>query len=312
MGNSSSATVSNITTDVSKNILKALQTSQTDVSVQQQIVGKCDTNVIQTLSKAYTDCLINRYDHWSTDDLIKVCSVYTSLCKMSNIDLDSNLNMTNLTTATDSVKQKVSTAVSNTLSQYGGDESNQYITNITDTMNETTTKIVSQLNSDTNIKQTVDLDAVHGEFISMDTSLDIITKTLQSTESFQSNVIKISNIITQTADNANTAYTTLLILFGIVALAGLLISIIMTLKRSSGMHDFFMRMLPAFTWFILSVLVTVIHILAKPGYVSYKDVNGDKHLSRSKLFFALMGYYVGFFLIILIVYKIKQRNKMIY
>ena len=42
-----SNTVSNITKSVAKNILTALQNSQTNINNQQKIYGKCDTKTIQ-------------------------------------------------------------------------------------------------------------------------------------------------------------------------------------------------------------------------------------------------------------------------
>jgi NADH:ubiquinone oxidoreductase subunit 6 (subunit J) len=308
MGNSSSATISNITNTTAKNILSALQRSQTNANVQQQIYGVCDTELVQSLSKQYTDCLLKYFDYWSPDDLIEICSVYTDICKMSNIDMNSSLNMTNLTQADASIKQEIKQSVSNTLSQYGGNNSDQYISNITDASDTISTKIVEDLVNSGDIIQSINLNATSGNFISMDSSINVINKSLQSIDVFQKNVTSISNIITQTADNSHNTYTIFLILFGIIAISGIMISIIMTLRRSSGIDDFFNRMMPSFIWLILSLLVTVIHIIAKPGYVSFTDKDGNKQLNQTKLFYTLFGYYVVLFLIIFTIYKIKQKK----
>lgn len=310
MGNSSSATISNITNTTAKNILSALQRSQTNANIQQQIYGVCDTELVQSLSKQYTDCLLKRFDDWSPDDLVEICSVYTDICKMNNIDMNSTLNMTNLTQADASVKQEVKQAVHNTLSQYGGTNSDQYINNATDASDTIATNIVSELVNSGDLIQKINLNATSGSFISMDSSINVINKSLQSNDVFQKNVTSISNIISQTADNESNTYVTFLIVLGIIAISGIMISIIMTLKRSSGIDDFFNRMMPSFIWLILSLLVTVIHIIAKPGYVSFTDKDGNKQLNKTKLFYVLLGYYVGLFLIIFTIYKIKQRNKM--
>jgi hypothetical protein len=311
MGNSSSSSISNITNTTSKNILSALQRSQTYVNIQQQITGVCDTDTIQSLSKLYTDCILDNYNYkdWTPDDVIEVCSVYTDICKMNNIDMNTVLNITNLVESDTSVKQEVKTAIKNTLSQYGGTKTNKYIDNVTNTSDTITDNILTELSSSLNVIQKIDLNAVSGSFISVKSSQKIINKSLQSNSTFQQNVTSISNIITQTSDNVSNTYIVFLILFGIVALIGIMISIIMTLRRSSDISDFFRRMAPSFIWLILSVLVTVIYILSKPGYVSFDDKDGNKKLNKIKFFFSMMGYYVGIFLILIVYKKIKQRNK---
>ena len=313
MGNlfsqSSSATVKNINDSISKNIFTALQQSSNVINAQQQISGKCDTEAIQNLSKNYTKCILENVDNFSTDEVLDLCSVFTSVCKMSDIDLSSNLNVDMLGEVTDKVKQSTKDAVNNTLSQYGGKKTDQYITNITNSMDSIITNIISELTTNTDLQQTVDLRNYGGEFISFKTSLNVINKSIQDNTVIQENVSNISNIISQTADNQSTIYRSLLIMFLMVAMSGIMISIIMTLRRSSDLGDFLSRMLPYIVWVLLSILVTVIHVLLMPDYTSYYDKDGVKNLDNKKLFFTLLGYYLAFYLIIFLVYKISQRNK---
>lgn len=309
-----SNTVSNITKSVAKNILTALQNSQTNVNNEQKIYGKCDTETIQLLSKYYTDCLLkfsdnSKYPKFTDDNVLDICSTYTSMCKMNNIDMNSVLNVTGLTEATEEIKQKTKNAVSNTLSQYGGDGTDKYINSISDSMDIITDSIVSNLNTTNNIRQEINLNAVSGSFISIDTSLNVINNILQSNNTFQDNISKISTIITQTNDNQNNIWISVLIMLGIIVMSIIMIYIIMTLKRSSDVYDFFRRMMPVFIWVILSTVVTIIHILFKPGYVSFIDKDNIKQLNKNKLFFVLLGYYISFYIIISVVMYIINKNK---
>ena len=88
MGGTTSSTVDNINSSISNNIMTSIQKSQTNINVQQNISGTCDTEIIQNLSTKYTDCIIGMADKFPSDKVLDICSVYTTMCKMNDIDLN--------------------------------------------------------------------------------------------------------------------------------------------------------------------------------------------------------------------------------
>ena len=70
MGGTTSSTVDNINSSISNNIMTSIQKSQTNINVQQNISGTCDTEIIQNLSTKYTDCIIGMADKFPSDKVL--------------------------------------------------------------------------------------------------------------------------------------------------------------------------------------------------------------------------------------------------
>lgn len=308
-GSSSKQTVENITSNISKSILNALQKSQTSATLRQQVSGKCDTDVIKSISEAYTSCIIDFVDDLTPDDLLDACSLYTSICTMSDIDLSANLNIDTLTNQNAKVIQEIKTDIGNTLSQYGGSKTDQYIKNITDNVTEVVAEVVQKLKNDKNAQQTIDLNAVQGKFISMKSSLKSISKTIQDNSVMSKNITAIDNIISQTSFNESSIFKTVLYITILIIVTGFLISTVMTLQRSTSLTDFFYRILPVLIYFVLVAIITIIHYLAKPGYVSFYDKKGKKILDNKKLFLYLMLYYIILGVIIFVITRLISNFK---
>lgn len=310
MGNGpSKQTIETITSNISKTILNAFQNSQASTTVKQQVSGKCDINTVKSISESYTSCIISNIDKFDTDDLLDVCSVYSSICTMSDIDLSATININTLKTQDSTIKQEIETNVRNTLFQYGGSKTDQYIKNITDNISNIVDSIIEKLQNNNIIQQEINLNAVQGKFISLKTSLKTISETIQKDNIMSNNISDIANTITQISLNDNSIYNTTLSIAILIIFSGILISIVMTLKRSDNLTDFFYRILPILIYFVLATIITIIHILTKPGYVSFYDKNGKKILDKRKLFLYLMLYYFMLGIIIFVVNRIYKRKK---
>ena len=82
----------------------------------------------------------------------------------------------------------------------------------------------------------------------------------------------------------------------------------MILKRSKDFTDFFYKILPVLVYVVLVTAITIIHILAKPGYVCLYNKYGEKIIDKRKLFLYLILYYFILGVVILIVNRITKKN----
>ena len=212
MGGTTSQTISNINTSISKNILNSLQKQQNNINISQQVSGYCDTDKIKQISSDYVKCITDTtiQQQWpNQDDLLKICGVITSQCKMNDININSVINLTNIEKQENVVKQSVTTAIKNTLTQYGGSKADQYITQATKSVSTTTDNIIQQLTSNQSIKQTISTIDGSVSVISLDLSVNIVNNVLQKDSNLQSAVTSISNSISQVEiDNESSIFTT--------------------------------------------------------------------------------------------------------
>ncbi len=67
-------------------------------------------------------------------------------------------------------------------------------------------------------------------------------------------------------------------------------------------------LLPVLVYVVLVTAITIIHILAKPGYVCLYNKCGEKIIDKRKLFLYLILYYFILGVVILIVNRITKKN----
>jgi hypothetical protein len=310
MGNDpSKQTIENINSNISSTILKALQKSQTNSSLQQQVTGKCGVGRIKSLSKGYTDCIVRLIDKYEPDSVLNICSLYSESCKMNDIDLKAIINVKAIKNQDANSIQEIKTNITNTITQTSGTQIDQLVSNINDNISEVVSIIIQELKTDNNISQELDLDEVKGEYISMKTTLDTISNVVQKNKIISENVSKITNIISQTSLNDNSTIQTMIYTSIVILIAGFLISVIMTLKRSNGISDFFYRILPVIIFFVLASIITIIHVLTKPSYISFKDKDGIDVINKQKLLLYMALYYFIIVIIIVIVNKFITIKK---
>jgi hypothetical protein len=312
MGNDpSKQTIENINSSISSNILKALQKSQINSSLQQQVTGKCDSQRIKDLSEGYTQCIVEFIDEKTPDDLLRDCSIFSEMCRMTDVDLKAIINVKSLTTQDASIIQEIKTNIANTLTQASGPDTDQLVSNINNNISRIVSEIVQELKSNNNISQIVDLDGIKGSYISMNTTLNTISKAVQKDEIISENVTKISNIISQTSINENSLLTTAIYIALMILIAGFLISIIMTLNRSNGIVDFFYKILPFIIFFVIIAIIIIVHVLANPAYITFKDKDGKVIINKQKFLMYMSIYCFVIGVIILIVNKIIKNNVII-
>jgi hypothetical protein len=303
-------TIDNINSSISKSILKSLQQYQSDVNIKQGIYAKCSSNDIKTISKGYIDCIIKYIDNNDPDETLKLCSLYTDVCKVNNVQLSSFIDINILTTQTEQIVQTTKNNIKNSLSQYSsGTSTDQYIKNIVDNTSNIINNINQYIKKNSNLVQTIKLEGgYNANGVSINSVQTIVNNIVQSDTVTSSNVNDIANTISQVnIQGEKSVYNTLLYIIIILIVAYVCITIIMILHRSDDASDFFHHLIPMLIFIIASTTITVILILFKPKFVTFNEKNKET-LSRKKLFYILAPTYLilGIITIIISKYKLFQ------
>lgn len=309
MGGNISQNISNINNVINTNIINVLQESNNNINMRQDINAECDNDMIKKIITKYVDCVTDKNFGSDIKDLLCL-GLWGSFCKMNKVNVSDNLNIDNISQQQNQSTQEIATSIKNTLTQIGGDSSNQDINTNSKSINKLASNIVQEITSSPDVKSSINLFNYSASYISQSSVSNIVQKNLQNSTEVQSVINNIANTITQIDENNNSIYKTILYIIGIIIISYFLISIIMSLKRSKNLSEFLHSMLPYFIWFILSLITTSLHILVPPKYITFMD-NTDpkkpiKTINIKKLLLFLSIYYIGFAILIFSYFKIKK------
>ena len=131
-------------------------------------------------------------------------------------------------------------------------------------------------------------------------STNLLTDTTSSTV-----INKAAVTIAQSAEATNKW----ILYIGVILITiFILIFLILIMAKSKDLHDFFIKMLPILIWLLLSVITTVILVLAKPHFVCSQNAQTKEYeLNTFTLSMYLIIFYVVYGIIITVVFKIKNK-----
>lgn len=310
MGNSSSQIINSINNTIATNILNSIQTVQKTSTLTQSISGECDSEVITSISTNYNECIFNWVKVSSDSDVIlDICSPITKLCSMTNISLESSINILDTSISESNITQLVQQNITNFLKQYNtGSNTDMLINNINDEVTTQLATIIQNLKNTTTVTQTIELKNVKASFISLKNATSIITNTLQSDSILQKSISDISNTITQTSDNSSSYFTVFYLILAIIIIVWIIIKCISLMSISANYTEFFNKIIPYLGFIISSTVVVVIYLYVKPSYVTYIDVNGNKNIDKKNFGLVIALYIIVFGLIFYIINWILNKK----
>lgn len=304
---STTSVINNITQIISSNITSNLQKSYTDITVIQRVSGKCTDNTIKDISKAYVDCILEfDEDNYNNKEILDICSIYNSLCKMGNIDLSQSLDVSRINIQNQSILNNMESDIINSLSQYSGSKTDKYISNITFQVNNNISTIVDKIKQNDSFIQSIDLNNIKGEFISLSSTNQIIGQIIQSDSIISDNINNIANTISQTSVNNEELFKNLLSITGMLLASYLGISIIVKMNNSENVADFFKNIIPILLYIIVSCSIVIIHILTKPSYITFKDTDDVLRFNNQRITLFIFVYII---LSIIVTKSIKYFKK---
>ena len=292
--------IDNINNAIADNILNSIQEVQKTSKLTQSITGKCDSDTIKILTDGYNNCIFTLIDIGPVaGDLSEACSPFANLCSMTDISLSSSINIADSSISDTNVEQQINTNINNYLQQYNkGGSTDQLIKNINNQSVKNISNILEQLKNSSRVTQTIKLNNFSAKFISLKNSITIITNVLQSDNDLQKSISDVSNIITQTSENTDNSYLmNLYIIIGIALVISVILKVTMMMSNSKDYKDFFKKFLPYIGFIIISAIVLGIHLLLKPSYITYTNIDGKKYIDNKK-FGIFMSVYIGIIFLI--------------
>lgn len=292
--------IDNINNAIADNILNSIQEVQKTSKLTQSITGKCDSDTIKILTDGYNNCIFTLIDIGPVaGDLSEACSPFANLCSMTDISLSSSINIADSSISDTNVEKQINTNINNYLQQYNkGGSTDQLIKNINKQSVKNISNILEQLKNSSRVTQTIKLNNFSAKFISLKNSITIITNVLQSDNDLQKSISDVSNIITQTSENTDNSYLmNLYIIIGIALVISVILKVTMMMSNSKDYKDFFKKFLPYIGFIIISAIVLGIHLLLKPSYITYTNIDGKKYIDNKK-FGIFMSVYIGIIFLI--------------
>ena len=292
--------IDNINNAIADNILNSIQEVQKTSKLTQSITGKCDSDTIKILTDGYNNCIFTLIDIGPVaGDLSEACSPFANLCSMTDISLSSSINIADSSISDANVEQQINTNINNYLQQYNkGGSTDQLIKNINKQSVKNISNILEQLKNSSRVTQTIKLNNFSAKFISLKNSITIITNVLQSDNELQKSISDVSNIITQTSENTDNSYLmNLYIIIGIALVISVILKVTMMMSNSKDYKDFFKKFIPYIGFIIISAIVLGIHLLLKPSYITYTNIDGKKYIDNKK-FGIFMSVYIGIIFLI--------------
>ena len=292
--------IDNINNAIADNILNSIQEVQKTSKLTQSITGKCDSDTIKILTDGYNNCIFTLIDIGPVaGDLSEACSPFANLCSMTDISLSSSINIADSSISDANVEHQINTNINNYLQQYNkGGSTDQLIKNINNQSVKNISNILEQLKNSSRVTQTIKLNNFSAKFISLKNSITIITNVLQSDNELQKSISDVSNIITQTSDNSDNSYLmNLYIIIGIALVISVILKVTMMMSNSKDYKDFFKKFIPYIGFIIISAIVLGIHLLLKPSYITYTNIDGKKYIDNKK-FGIFMSVYIGIIFLI--------------
>ncbi len=294
-----------ITESLSRNIANTLSSINQSMKFEQIIDASCkDLDPVNCLDVCMENACKAGYEPNETLELCQLC-----FCTISDINFKQTILIDTSFEQITEIQQSIKTSIETTLNQLKtGGNNDQIISNASNNIIDNVNDLYKTIESSTKAVQiinTEDVSSIKG--ITFDQTIDVIGDFLQDDKVIQENINDIAIIITQ----ENKGTLNWVIYAGIIiVILFILIFMILMLSKSKSLVEFFYKILPVLIFTVLAALITIIHVLFKPGYVSY-TMEGEekKRLDIVKLLMYLFLFYLGLGIIIWAIWKVKSKYK---
>lgn len=314
MGSNSSQEAQAITKSISTNIVNSIQSLNSNNTVVSEINATCHSASQPGGGGVRQHCVEDCFtaataNNWSAPDTSTVCSTVCG-CTVTNINMSQALVIASQTQQNSTVNQAIEASATTALDQYAKNSATkQAATNVSDLITQNVADIQQAIGLSNSAFNIINSDSSYVSGITMGQSINAVTDYIQSNTDIQKNINKIATSITQ--KSVNTMQWIMYAGIGII-LVFMIIFAILLLSKSKDLKEFFHKIMPVLVWFIMVTLVTVIHVLVKPSYVSYimpGDKTQTKHIDVAKLLMWLFIYYVGFAFLVYGYFKFTRRHE---
>jgi hypothetical protein len=309
MGGTPSQIIDNITSNISNTINNTLQETCNNTNIQQSFTAKCNPDIIQQITTQANVCMNSFIPALTAGiitnkDIMDDCGGFLGVCRSSDIKFDQTITFNDTVNLANAIKDLSENDIKNNLTQFQNTKTNQTINNLASNIINIKSDIVQKVGNSVSDVQTLNADSYSFSNISFKQSATVITDTIMSNKVIVQDINSIANTISQTSMGT---YSTILTIGAIIIALFILTFLIITMSKSKDLKDFLAKTIPYIIFVIVAFLITMIHIVLKPSYVTYKDTDGNVYLDKSKLLLYLSIYYISTIFLIVLVFYIRKK-----
>ena len=306
MGNNPSQQAAALTTAISQNVVDALQSNSTSQSFNQELINDCSgfrpqDNCIKDVSDL---CKTNNLGSDQCADLAR----FLCTCSTTNVNMKQIIVVSEKATQDADIKSDIQNSVSSTLSQAAKDSGAAQEAAAASSSVVVAFDRIRQTIYD-NISASQKIGNIGGQVagITMDQSINIISDVLQKNTTATSAINTLATTITQSSVNT---MNWIMYVGVIIIILFIVIFLILMLSKSKDLKEFFYKILPVLIWLLLSVITTIILVLAKPHFVCYQNAQTKEYeVDKFTLSMYLIIFYIVYGIIIIAILKIKQQKQ---
>lgn len=322
MGSTSSSQIANsIAQNISNSTMSTVQSNTNSSEAITNVQAVCDAATASTQIQGCAGCAKQAINLCSDQvkTIGKICSneqlaglnslcglVCKANCSISNINLSNKVVMitksTMESTSEGEIKQNINEKLNQSIKDASANQTiNSGIKNITTVVMKSLQNISNNSSSTINLK-------FKDQAVSGITSDNFVSQLSDSLLKTYDSAKVINTAAVQISQSAEGTYKWIMIVGGILIALLIFVFLILMLAKSRDLKDFFNKMLPVFIWLFLSLLTTVILIFTKPKIVTSVNVETKKEeLNIASLLLWLSVFYIGYGLILFIIWKLKNR-----
>jgi hypothetical protein len=307
--NSTPAQIANdITESISTNISSSIQSSSNITDISQEIDASCEKDVVKDDNINYTQCYKNimasdpKEFPNKTEAIKNICRPFMT-CNMTDVSLDQVIYVDIKALQESDLSSLIKNSVESEIKQKtDGKAQRADINSIVEAFQKSS--ISQSIKNAFKSRQILTVKNMSVSGVTMKQSGTMISDIIQKSKIVQKQINDLSSKISQESGSSSTIVTVGII----IIMLFLIVFLLLLLSKSKDLVDFFYKLLPILSWVILVSIITITHILVKPGYVSYTMPGEDKekHLDMTKFLMYMFIYYVCSAIVIYMFFKILK------
>lgn len=292
----------NIVSSISNNITNSISEISSSTDYRQYIEASCSD--LGLITECISDCQKQVRESGNNDfDICNICNI----CSISDVNLNQSVIISSKMAQDSNLLSSIQNSVESSMGQYlENSNTDQQARNVINYVSQNLSQIINSIRENDNAIQYISISDISVRGVTLNQSIDIVRDFIQSNDMLMDNINDISLITSQSSkSNYNLIlYITLAIISILIAIFG-----IVSLNKSESFKDFLASAAPYISFLIISIIITILHILIKPNYVSDEIPDSkDRELNTTKLVMYLFLYYTGLALSIMAIVKVKNKS----
>ncbi len=255
-------------------------------------------------------CLQSCKDYLTKNpDVAKECmkDVCAPICSVTNVDIEQRFTLNTTSKFKNVTDQQVQDTINSKIAQLSKDSSEPQKVKLENNSHTSIASDIKQVLNQKSINRIdVNIRGVQIKSFKIKQVVDITRDILLQNENLQEQITNISSSIYQSSSGSYDW----IVKAGAILIAVLILTFfVVAFNKSSDFKDFLKTNAAYLIFLSLVLIITIVHVLLKPAYVSYVDPKSkEKKLMSGKLALYMILYCFAIGIILAIVFKIIKKD----